>query len=175
MHMALEHLKLKFKYPRRVREAAQQMWDAVKKGYAFEIPASLSTDDATTKAVLCLQEMHPDCPVAMLQSRGIVIGKAKTAAGVSQEAWGILAKHDYFPDPNKAASAEKFIEQHEAFMQRNLTGPLGGREDKTVEDLVREAQEKQAAHDMLVVGQLGGDAVTDSPTSTVTVEPESAK
>ena len=150
--------RLKLKYSSRVRQAAEQMWSNVQQGLAFEIPASLSTDDATTKALLCLQEMHPDCPVSMLQSRSIIVGHVKTAQGVSKEAWAVLDRADYFPSAQKARSSEAFLAQQEQFMRRTLTGLSGGREEYGVDALVAKAQAEQAARDAMVLSNASAES-----------------
>ncbi len=95
------------------------MWDYVRRGVSFEIPASLSTDDLTTRAVLCLQQKHPECPVTMLQSRVVVVGRVKSQALVSPEAMKLLEQADFFPKAEKAINHIDFIEQQKDFMMRN--------------------------------------------------------
>ena len=168
----IDRLRMKLKYSATVRKAAEQMWAVVEKGIAFEVPASLSTDDNTTKAILCLQEMHPDCPVSMLQSRVVVIGHVKTAQGVSNQAWEMLEQGGYFPDAQKAANAEAFLSQQERFMRRTLTGLEGGHEEHDVDALVAKAQAEQAARDAIVLETATGEGL--EPTAEASTVPPRA-
>ncbi len=130
------------KFSPRVQQAADQMWDYVRRGVTFEVPAALSTDDLTTRAVLCLQQKHPECPVTMLQSRVVVVGRMKAQALVSPEAMKLLESADYVPEPEKAINPVAFIEQQKDFMLRSRADP---------EVAVRRAQLEQAARDGIVL------------------------
>lgn len=122
------------RYSRQQREAAKQMWDVVRRGVAFEVPVSLSTDDNTMKAVELLLKQHPEVTLAhervkkpeggkvidgsamvTFQSRGLVLGLRRSFA-VSDLGLEMLAKGGYHPE---AASLMKLFAQHEAFMRSN--------------------------------------------------------
>lgn len=143
MSNAAAFLRAKFKYGAKAVEAAKQMRRHVMLGKAFEIPATQSQDDLTTKSVLCLQELWPDTPV-IFQSRGWIIGMVEQTMKVSKEAWGELKKAGYFPPAEAAKNAEAFLTKHEQF----VTAQNG----QDIELNIKEGQRRQAARDAIVVG-----------------------
>lgn len=146
-------LRAKFKYGAKVLAAAQQMRKHVVQGKAFEIPAAMSTDDATSKAVLCLQELYPEVPV-VFQSRGLVIGMVEQTMKVSKGAWDELKKAGYFAPADAAKNAEAFLDKHTEFINRN---------EQSVEENVKEGQRRQAARDAIVLDGHGKLAVAEKP------------
>ena len=129
------------KFSPRVQKAADEMWEYVRRGVTFEIPAALSKDDLTTRAVLCLQQKHPECPVTMLQSRVVVVGRMKSQALVSPEAMKVLEQAEFFP--KQELSLEKFLDAQKDFMLRAQVDP---------DAAVAKAQGEQAARDAITVG-----------------------
>lgn len=121
---------------KRISEAADQMYAALKLGNTFEVGASLSTDDDTTRAVLLLRKRHPDVITTMLQTKAIVLTLGREAS-VSEGAWGTLAKAGYFPDPKE--STDMFLAQHAKFMRRNDMDPEQAARTALEEDRKRNA------------------------------------
>lgn len=103
---------------KRATEAARQMWTALCLGNTFEVPASLSTDDLTTQALLILRKKHPQVLVNMLQSRGIVLTLGRPAA-VASGAWGHLDSAGYFPQAD--LPPELFFARHAKFMRETAS------------------------------------------------------
>lgn len=145
--------KARQKFSPRVVKAAEQMWEHVRRGISFQIPASDSSDDLTTRAVLCLQQRHPECPVTMLQSRVVVVGRMSGQALVSPEAMQLLKNSGYIPEPAAAVSIEKFLDDQRGFMERVGVVP---------EEAVARAQAEQAQRDSVSVGA-GGSAPSALP------------
>jgi hypothetical protein len=141
MNLSPARLRAKFKYGARAVKAAEEMRRHVVQGKAFEIPAAMSTDDVTTKAVLCLQELYPDIPV-IYQSRGIIVGLVERTMKVSKEAWAQLKGSGYFSPAEAAGRAEAFLDRHTQFINRN---------EQNVDENVKEAQRRQAVRDAIVV------------------------
>lgn len=103
---------------KRIDAAADQIFQALIRGAKMEVPATLSKEDETALAVVRLREKYPTYVTTMLQRGSLVLtltdaGKAAT----SNQAWGVLNAHGYFPD-NKLP-ADHFFAAHEGFMERN--------------------------------------------------------
>lgn len=128
---------------KRISDAADQMWGALKMGNTFEVGATLSTDDDTTRAVLLLRKRHPEVLTTMLQTKALVLTLGRTAT-VSEGAWGTLAKAGYFPDAKE--STDMFLAQHAQFMRRNDTDP---------EEASRIALEEDRKRNAVTVGGVG--------------------
>lgn len=126
---------------KRAIEAAEQMWKALCMGNTFEVPASLSTDDATTQAILILRKRHPEVLMNMLQSRGVVFTLGKPG-GVGPGAWSLLAQNGYFPEPQ--LSPELFLASHAKFMRQTA--------HVDPEESVRKAQGEHAARNAILAG-----------------------
>lgn len=118
----------------RLKQAAQQMWEQVRKGFKFEIPASLSTDDDLAQTVAILQREHPEVQVSSYGARGIVIGMQSNAKDmrISQEAFAGLDAGGYFAP--RAADLENLLASHERWMRSQGLDP---------EEQVKEAQEQE--------------------------------
>lgn len=59
---------------KRVKVAAQQMWDIVKRGINFEVPLIFDKNDLTLQAIAEMQRKHPEVEMRMYQSKGLVVG-----------------------------------------------------------------------------------------------------
>lgn len=127
---------------KRATEAADQMWKALCMGNTFEVPASLSTDDVTTQAILVLRKKHPEVLVNMLQSRGIVLTLGKPTA-VGGGAWSVLAQGGYFPEAQ--LSPELFFASHAKFMRQTA--------NIDPEQAVKRAQKEDAKFNAITVGK----------------------
>lgn len=118
------------------------MWKALCMGNTFEVPASLSTDDVTTQAILVLRKKHPQVLVNMLQSRGVVLTLGKPTT-VGTGAWGVLAQGGYFPEA--ALPAELFLASHAKFMRQTA--------HINPEEAVKRAQKDDAKFNAIAVGK----------------------
>ena len=127
---------------KRAVEAAEQMWKALCMGNTFEVPASLSTDDLTTQAILILRKKHPEVLMNMLQSKGVVFTLGKPSA-VGAGAWGVLAQNGYFPEPQLAP--ELFLASHAKFMRQTA--------HIDPEQAVKLAQREHAKRNAISVGK----------------------
>lgn len=108
----------------------------------MEVPASLSTDDLTTQAVLVLRQQHPDVVVTMLQSKGMVLtvkGNSKVGANFkgSDQAWNWLEANGHMPSTE--LSPEQLLGAHEAFIRRADLDP-----GVAVDEAQRESQQHNA-------------------------------
>lgn len=152
-------LRTWMKFSRRVRDAANQMYQHVQAGRTFEVPHGPGTDDLTTRAVLCLRQMHPEVPL-VFQARTVIIGRVDKTAKVSGAAWDQLKKGNYLPEAQLAHNPEAFLAEQAAFIQ-------GQGLDRSEE--IKEGQRRQAERDRIVMS--GGNAI-DAERTAVKVERE---
>lgn len=140
------------RYTKRQREAAKQMWAVIRTGVSFEVPASLSTDDDTMKAVQCLCNQHPEVATAerspngtmgspiILQSRGIVVGLRKTMQ-IGPAAAQVLEAYGYTPDAS--GTLTELLAAHEQF--------ITARSGLTPKEAVRQAQQESMERNKIVL------------------------
>lgn len=125
-----------FRYPRRVREAARQMWEAIDKGAVFEVPIVFDRNDPTMQAVFLLQKQHKQTRLGVRQSRTIIVSHEK-AHNLSADVKALLMKGGQMFDPEKfMGSIESMLAGHETFLREQRLDP---------EQMAREAKEKEAA------------------------------
>lgn len=146
------------RYSARQRAAAKQMWAVVQSGILFEIPASLSTDDDTLKALMLMCEQHPETMTAerrangtqgsplVLQARGIVVG-LRSAMQISPNAANVLNSYGYMPDAIGGLTA--LIQKQEAFIRNH-----GGLEP---EEAVKQGQMEAAERNKIVLPEQAKD------------------
>lgn len=110
------------------------MWEQVRRGFKFEIPASLSTDDDLAQAVALLQKEHPEVQVSSYGARGVVVGMQSSERDmrISKEAFAGLDAGGYFAP--RGSDLENFLAAHERWMRGQGLDP---------EEQVKEAQEQE--------------------------------
>ena len=139
------------RYTSRQREAAKQMWAAIRRGGLYEIPVSFTTDDNTMKALMLMCEQHPEValakranssntPLIVLQSRGIVVG-LRSAMQIGSGAAQTLENFGYMPGSN--GGLEALFQKHETFIRTNAR--------ITPAEAVRQAQAEDAERNRVVL------------------------
>lgn len=126
---------------KRIRAAANQFWDAVRKGIKFEVPAAQSKDDDALQAIALMMNEHPEVALALHQSRSIICGIFKEAGGgVTAEGWQMLDRGNYFPKAQ--GGVEGLLFSHERFVRQQGLDP---------DEMVKQAKTEEAAKHALVV------------------------
>lgn len=123
-----------FRYPKQVREAAQQMWEAVQRGFVFEVPLSLDKHDPAMSAVFLMQKMHPEVRLGVRQSRSLIVSH-ESRHNISQDVKQLLLKGGQMYDPEAfVSSIESMLAGHETFLRdQNLDPAEMEREAKEAE------------------------------------------
>lgn len=147
-----------FRYPKRVREAAQQMWEAVMRGYVFEVPLSLDKHDPAMNAVFLLQKMHPEVRLGVRQSRSVIVSH-ESRHNISADTKQLLLKGGQMYNPEEfTSSIERMLGGHEAFLREQSLDP---------KEMEREAKEAEAKlHAIEVKGDGKGLETTETLTVT---------
>ena len=146
-----DSLRIKMKFSRRVREAAKQMYAHVQLGKTFEVPNGQGTDDLTTRAVLCLRQLHPNDVKVMYQARGVLIGPLHKTAKIADGTMQVLEKGRYLPEAQLAHHPEAFMADQNAWLVN---------QGLVREDEVKEGQRRQAERDRIVLSGVG--KITDA-------------
>lgn len=134
-----EKLKSAVLYSKKVREAAAQMWDAVERGYVFEVPFSLDRNDPAMQAVFLMQKLHPEVRIGVRQSRSLIISHPSRHA-ISAEVGELLLKGGQFYKPEEmTGTIEKMLAGHERFLMEQGLDPA------TMEAEAKEAEQKKHA------------------------------
>lgn len=149
---------------RRVKEAAGQMWDLLKRGYNFEVPLVFDKNDLTVQAVAYLQKKHPQVQLRMYQSRGLVLGLFRGEGmrgnmGISEATLSQLAHSGHIGEGYDTMTAEDLLAGHERFL---LTQGLDPKEEEAT------AQKERAARERITLSS--GDDALDVPKGTELVD-----
>lgn len=145
-----------WKKKQRVRAAAEQMWNLLKRGYNFEIPLLFDKNDLTVESIAELQRRHPQAQLRMYQSRGMVLGLFRGEngqRGTQSLAEGTIAQLQaagHIGEGYKEVRAEDLLQDHEAFLVKQHLDP---KEEEA------HAQAERAERDALVIGGIGGKSV----------------
>lgn len=146
-----------FRYPKQVREAAKQMYEAVMRGHVFEIPLSLDKHDPAMQAAFLMQAQHPDAKLGVRQSRSLVVSH-ESRHNISPEVKVLFLKGGQMYDPMKNLSdVVDMLAGHERFLREQGLNP---------EEMVKEAKEAEAAEHAIEVSSAVGPAAV-SPTDSV--------
>lgn len=143
-----------FRQRQRIKEAAKQMWDFVRRGYNFEVPLLLDKNDLTIQAVAEMQKQHREVELRMYQSKGLVVGLfrspngAKGTHGISGAALDLFSKSGHIEDGFRAVSAEDLLARHETFLRQQ------GLDAKEMEQEAQEERMKREAIEVTGHGKL---------------------
>ena len=156
---------------KRVNEAAQQMWNFIRRGYTFEVPLILDRNDLTLAAIVKLQKNHPEVELRMYQSKGLVLGifRSPSLVGPNKIAPGtldFLARQGNIGAGHETITAEEILADHEAFLRRQGLDP---------QQMEREAQEARMKEEAITVGEKATpEEVTPVITTSVIPTPHEA-
>jgi hypothetical protein len=144
-----------FRYPKQVREAAQQMWDAVQRGFVFEVPLSLDRHDPAMQAVFLMQSAHPEVKLGVRQSRSLIVSH-ESRHNISSDVRQLLLKGGQMYNPEEfRAGIEAMLAGHESFLREQSLDPT---------EMEREAKEAEMK---LHAIEVSGTAKETSPEAPV--------
>lgn len=138
-----------FRKKKRLEQAADQLWDAIRAGNNLQVPLHLNKDDDYIQAIAVLQKKHPEVQLRMYQSKGLVLGLHQPGVSmqnVSAEAMAGLHRGGYFGEGGNLP-IEQLLSQHEAWLRARGFDPA---------EQERLAQEEEAKRHRIEVGGLGG-------------------
>jgi len=129
---------------KRMKEAAKQMWDLLKRGYNFEVPLLFDKNDLTVRAIVELQRRHPQVQLRMYQSRGMVMGLFRGEGqrgnvSVSDDVLNLLNKSGHIGQGYTTMKAEDLLGSHEAFLLSQHLDPKQQEKDSQAERAARDA------------------------------------
>lgn len=150
----------RFRVSPRVRKAADQFWDAIQRGYTFEVPFSLDANDEAMQAVWLLFRLHPNVPRIVRQSRGFVLTDPANIKA-SQQAHDFMWKGGQYAKPDLfLADVRKLIQGQADFLTQQGLDPT-----EQADEAKRAEQEKHA----LTVNKV------EEPAAPAVTEPEPPK
>lgn len=151
-----------FRYSKQVREAAQQMWDAVQRGFVFEVPLSLDRHDPAMQAVFLMQSAHPEVRLGVRQSRSLIVSH-ESRHNISSDIKQLLIKGGQMYNPEQVrAGIESMLAGHESFLREQALDP---------EQMAREAKEAEMKLHAIEVGSTVKEAPVEAPVEVPAVQP----
>ncbi len=145
-----------WKERKRVKEAAKQIWELLKRGYNFEVPLILDRNDLTVQAVTEVQRRHPQVQLRMYQSRGMVLGLFRGEGmrgnvGIAEATVNQLANSGHIDSGYETMKPEDLLASHERFLKSQRLDP---KEEEAT------AQAERAAREAITVGGVGAQVPT---------------
>lgn len=133
---------------KRIKAAAEQMWNIIRSGVNFEVPLSFQKDDLFVQALVELQRQHPRVQMRLYQSRGLVVGNfdRRTGGGmnVAESTFDHLVRSGHIRESEgRELSVENFLFQHELFLRQQGLDP---------KEQEKEAQEARMKDEAISVG-----------------------
>lgn len=129
---------------KRIKEAAKQMWDYVKRGYNFEVPLIFDKNDLSLQAIAEMQRKHPEVEMRMYQSKGLVVGLfrgggMKGSHGISEGVMDFFSKAGNIEGGFRKMNVEDLLARHEAWLINQKLDPKEQERDAQTERMAREA------------------------------------
>lgn len=145
---------------RRIKKAAEEMWNLIRGGVNFELPLSFQSDDLSMQAVVELQRRHPGVEMRFYQTKGIVLGlfgKGQGGLNIDEALRNYLGRAGHLRTAEGAdLTVENFLAQHEAFLRQQGLDP---------QQMEKEVQEARMKDEAMSVGQSKPtEAASSTPT-----------
>lgn len=143
-----------FREKQRIKMAAKQMWEHVRRGANFEVPLRLDKNDLTLQAVAEMQRQHPEVEMRLYQSKGIVVGLFRGPSGmkgnhgISNGVLDHFNRSGHIEDGFRSLTAEDLLARHEAFLVQQ------GLDAKEQEKLAQEERMKRERIELSGSGKL---------------------
>lgn len=143
---------------KRIKAAASQMWDFVKRGYNFEVPLIFDKNDLTLQSIAEMQRKHPEVEMRMYQSKGLVVGLfrgggMKGTHGISDGVLDHFARSGNIEGGFQKMNVEDLLARHESWL---ISQKLDPKEQE------REAQEERMKREAISVTAEGAKAAAES-------------
>lgn len=137
-----------WKRKQKVKEAAKQLWNVIRRGHNIEVPLLLDKNDLTMEAVTELQKEHPQAQLRLYQSRGMVLGLFRSESlrgnpGISDGTLNQFTAAGHIGGGFREMKPEDLLAGQEAFLRAQGLDP---------ELMEKEAQAERAKRDRIEVG-----------------------